>query len=211
MSLAGDCTKNQFEAIKVACAYHNYLGRRRSIKTDQELDADYSVYHFLRWTNRTYELISAWLSEPVIVESGLWRFYLNSDAFDSNLSLGRFKRACAGALEKLQLQNAVRTSANDLRHYLPEGSTAYTVLRHTSQSGMYQLIDVYAFRPLLRNGSIERHWLSLWVAEVLNRKFDDRKKAVAIGGTGMDMGFQLVYELSGALYGEGTAIKQEWI
>jgi len=41
------------------------------------------------------------------------------------------------------------------------------------------------------------------VAKATQSGFDDRQEAVKVGGSGMDMGFALVYELSRALFPNG--------
>ena len=84
-----------------------------------------------------------------------------------------------------------------LRLTLTPGETVYTVLRHTSRSGMYRAIDLYH----LSNG--ERDWLSRRGSTATGIRFDKRHEAMGAGGCGMDMGFSLVYELSSALYPDG--------
>lgn len=94
-----------------------------------------------------------------------------------------------------------RTEAtHELRELFPPGSTAYTVLRHVSGSGMSRAIDVYA---LGRNGSGEcsPRWLSPKVGVVIDEDWSEHYEALNIGGCGMDMGFHVVYSLSAALYG----------
>lgn len=80
---------------------------------------------------------------------------------------------------------------------LPPGSTAYTVQRHLSRSGMHRLIDVYA----IQDG--EPQWLTGYVARVTGFKLDKEREALRVGGCGMDMGFHVVYELSHRLYPKG--------
>lgn len=83
-----------------------------------------------------------------------------------------------------------------LRGMFPPGSTAYTVLRHVSSSGMSRRIAV-----LFVEGSRPRD-VSHLVARALSYKLHERG-GVVVGGCGMDMGFSLVYNLSHALHGAG--------
>jgi hypothetical protein len=54
---------------------------------------------------------------------------------------------------------------------------------------------------------------SYTIAGLLNRGYSEKNghNAVICKGCGMDMGFDLVYNLSSVLYGDGYKIKQEWI
>ena len=83
-----------------------------------------------------------------------------------------------------------------LRQMFPPGSTAYTVLRHVSASGMSRRIAV-----LMAEGSRVRD-VSHLVARALEMRLSD-KGGVIVGGCGMDMGFSLIYNLSSALHGGG--------
>ena len=91
-----------------------------------------------------------------------------------------------------------------LRGCLKEGETLYTVLRHVSQSGLMRRISVLA----LRDSEI-RH-LDWYVAKALDRALGDRE-GVVVHGAGMDMGFELVYSLSYAVFGDGYKLNQAWI
>ena len=97
-----------------------------------------------------------------------------------------------------------------LKGWLAPGDTVYTVLRHTSRSGMSRLIDLYAFRTD-DAGKLFKVYLSYNAATVLGWKYDDGKHAMKVGGCGMDMGFHAVYTLSRALFGDGYALNHEWI
>jgi hypothetical protein len=54
---------------------------------------------------------------------------------------------------------------------------------------------------------------SYLIAGLLNRSYSEKKghNSIVCNGCGMDMGFDLVYNLSSVLYGDGYKIKQEWI
>ena len=77
------------------------------------------------------------------------------------------------------------------------GSTVYTILRHVSRSGMQRTIDMIVLT--------ERGPRSIaYQASVLTGSSLDRDRwGLRVRGTGMDMGFDLVYELSYQLFSEG--------
>ena len=101
--------------------------------------------------------------------------------------------------------------------------TVYTVIRHVSKSGMMREISVVipVFDAL--EGKQFEHYThchvsqfihpSYTIAGLLNRSYSEKNghNAVVCHGCGMDMGFDLVYNLSSVLYGDGYQIKQEWI
>jgi hypothetical protein len=99
--------------------------------------------------------------------------------------------------------------------------TVYTVLRHVSKSGMMREISVVI--PIVTGGDFTedispKHIQqfvhpSYTVAGLLNRSYSEKNghNSVVCHGCGMDMGFDLVYNLSSVLYGDGYKIRQEWI
>ena len=101
--------------------------------------------------------------------------------------------------KRLMSENAKESLLNILK---PD-DTVYTVLRHVSRSGMQRRIDLYTFRD---NKPV---YLSGYYA-IMNGETPPRD-GYKVGGCGMDMGFHLVYGLSSSLFGNGYAIKHEWI
>ena len=95
--------------------------------------------------------------------------------------------------------------------------TVYTVLRHVSTSGMYREISVVV--PIIHDrneitASVKQFiHPSYTIAALLGRGYTEKHghNAVICKGCGMDMGFDLIYNLSSVLYGDGYKIKQEWI
>ncbi len=81
-----------------------------------------------------------------------------------------------------------------LRQEFPPGSTAYTILRHVSRSGMSRTISVVNAK------SEDVTWL---VARAMGEKFDPTHGGIKVGGCGMDMGFHLVYGMSRTIYPDG--------
>ena len=95
--------------------------------------------------------------------------------------------------EKAERQKAIE----DLRKLLQPGMRLHTVLRHVSRSGMSRLVDVY----LLQGG--EARYLSWSVSRASGFPLDNRREAIRVGGCGMDVGFEVVYNLSRALWPNG--------
>lgn len=95
-----------------------------------------------------------------------------------------------------------------LREWIKPGDTVYTVLRHVSRSGTSRHISVVLLQPNAEDPArpIDLHpnySVSVVTGYPLVR--GGASDAIKIGGCGMDMGFQLIYQLSHALYGEGYA------
>jgi hypothetical protein len=89
-----------------------------------------------------------------------------------------------------------------LREWLKPGDTVYTILRHVSASGMSREIGVVILQPDGKGGTVDLHPNYL-VGKAIGERIGKRD-GVIMGGCGMDMGFQLVYMLSWALWPEGV-------
>lgn len=84
----------------------------------------------------------------------------------------------------------------------------FTSVEHVSKSGMTRYLKVFTStgdyrRPLA--------WCSVPVAEVLGWPCPPDREGVKVDGAGMDMGFHLAYSLAHVLYGDGYAIRHDWI
>lgn len=102
--------------------------------------------------------------------------------------------------------NADRQEAIDhLRSILKPGDTVWTDLRSVSRSGMSRKIGVHFFE--VRDGKIERWWLTRFVATATGYRFDEKTECLSVSGCGMDMGFAVVYDLSRALFPEGFKVE----
>ena len=91
-----------------------------------------------------------------------------------------------------------------------ETPTAWTILKNVSASGMSRDMKVctnYEGRV------VDITWYVAKASTVGQLKERNGQRVVRVGGTGMDMGFHLVYSLSLALYGSegGYNLKQEWL
>jgi len=98
-----------------------------------------------------------------------------------------------------------------LTHYLTEGSRVYTILRHVSASGMSRDISL-----VVAHGN-DITDVTYYAAQALGDKLVERNgnRAIRQNGCGMDMGFNLVYNLSAVLFRgaerAGYVLKQAWL
>jgi hypothetical protein len=86
----------------------------------------------------------------------------------------------------------------DLRAILKPGAKVYTNLRHVSGSGMRRHISVHIAQPV---GTLRD--LTRLVARAMDDPLTKDGNALVVGGTGMDMGFHVVYNLGSTLYPDG--------
>ncbi len=92
----------------------------------------------------------------------------------------------------------IQQARTALLGWLKPGDTVYTILRNCSRTGSRRTIGLVIFRdgqPLHPNAS---------VSTVLGLKWADRGDGVITNGGGMDMGFELVYNLGRALWPTGV-------
>lgn len=87
-----------------------------------------------------------------------------------------------------------------LRQYIPIGSTVYTVLRHQASSGMMRCISPIVIDQT--NGQALD--FSRLVSKAVGYKTNEKHGGLTMQGGGMDMGFELVYNLGRVLYPNGT-------
>lgn len=80
---------------------------------------------------------------------------------------------------------------------LKPGETVYTSLVNCARSGMTRWIDLFVMRD---NQPQRITWLA---ARATGYTYDRKREALKIGGCGMDMGFQAVYQLSSVLFRNG--------
>lgn len=95
-----------------------------------------------------------------------------------------------------------------LRAWFPKGSTVYTLLRHVSRSGMQRQISVVA---IIDKDDVRHPNYS--VSRVLGYRLNKggMHDAIIVNGAGMDMGFEIAYSLASKLYGDGYALKHQWL
>jgi hypothetical protein len=123
---------------------------------------------------------------------------------------------------KTKTETVTQEEIDRLKAWIEDNNyTVYTVLRHVSKSGMQREISVVI--PIITGGDVSdgdnparvQQFVhpSYIIAALLGRRYTEAHghNAVVCGGCGMDMGFDLVYNLSARLYGDGYKIRQEWI
>lgn len=103
-------------------------------------------------------------------------------------------------------KDAVRQErAEILREYFKVGDTVYTQLKSVSRSGMSRVIQVVKLN--CANGQAEPLWFGYGVAKLLDLRYDHDREGVKISGCGMDMGFEIVYQMGRALFPKGFGEK----
>lgn len=127
----------------------------------------------------------------------------------------------------MKAEKPTQEDINQLKAWIESNNyTVYTVIRHVSRSGMMReisvvipVIDIPRYdntgdKPKLVYSHVRQFvHPSYTIAGLLNRQYSEKNghNAVVCHGAGMDMGWDLVYNLSSVLYGDGYKIKQEWI
>jgi len=76
---------------------------------------------------------------------------------------------------------------NRLAQWVKPGDTIYTILRHRSASGMSRVVDLKKIE-----GS-EVSSLAYNVAIALGWSYDRDREGLKVGGCGMDVGFEAIY------------------
>ena len=98
-----------------------------------------------------------------------------------------------------------------LTYYVKPGVKVYTILRHVSSSGMSRDISL-----VIGDGN-DITDITYYAAQALGDKLIESKghRAIKQHGCGMDMGFNLVYNLSSVLFAgqerAGYVLKQGWL
>lgn len=86
-----------------------------------------------------------------------------------------------------------------LKDALPKGATVYGIVRHVAPSGMSRRIDFYTIR---KNQPV---YLTVSIAMVLDLPLTRRGNGLQVRGTGMNMIFAVVSDLSNAMDYNGDA------
>jgi hypothetical protein len=103
-----------------------------------------------------------------------------------------------------------------LSDYLNQTSTVYTVSRGVSSSGLTQYVSVMV-AGLDDSNKADLYNITWHVSNVLGEKLHDRNghRVIKLQGGGMDLGFNLVYNLSSVLYAgqerAGYVLKHRWM
>jgi hypothetical protein len=96
--------------------------------------------------------------------------------------------------------------------FLERGDTVHTILEHVSKSGMQRTIRLVVLK-VDDNGKPFALHPNYLAGRVLDVRQETRRAGdgLIVRGCGMDMGFDLVYRLSHALFGDGYALKHAWL
>ena len=99
--------------------------------------------------------------------------------------------------DAMNTQSSKQEARERVLELVKPGDTVYTILRHVSRSGMSRIIDLV----IMQDG--EPQSISGMSYKILDSPLDRDRWGVKVGGTGMDMGFAVVYDLSYRLFPEG--------
>lgn len=113
-----------------------------------------------------------------------------------------------------QKQAQTAEAKSQLLEILHPGDKVYTTLRQVSRSGMSRHISVLvidATRPgeIAEKDNGQPREISHLVARLLDMKRNDRDGGIIISGCGMDMGFEIVYNVGRMLFPDGFGIMGE--
>ena len=111
--------------------------------------------------------------------------------------------------QKLMQKNKIRIekekSVETLKEYLKEDITIHSIIRSVSNSGMSRNIS---FKITDKDNILD---LSYHIAKALQYPFNNKKHAVKVSGSGMDMAFHVVHNLSHVLFDNGYKLKSNII
>lgn len=124
---------------------------------------------------------------------------------------------------KLEFRKGKWIAGKDKYHKgIRQGEIIYTILRHVSRSGMYRVIDAVIMR---KNEPVSIFAvLSQTAKDEIKEmyKLEEKGTGFKVNGCGMDMGFDLVYNISSLLFKNtqhnkkqkedvGYWLKQRWL
>jgi hypothetical protein len=92
-------------------------------------------------------------------------------------------------------------AVRELRELLQPGDTVYTTVLSVSRSGMSRVILPFIIRDN------QPQYIYFKVAAATGRRVHPKKDGIVVHGCGMDMGFELVYTLSRALFPDGFKVE----
>jgi hypothetical protein len=104
---------------------------------------------------------------------------------------------------KAEVEESTKALLDELKH----GDVVYCELVHVARSGMQRVIQLHRFFDVDKHGRVNRRVLGYHAARVLGWSFKQMARGgegVVVNGTGMDMGFHLVYSLGYRLFGRGV-------
>jgi len=87
-----------------------------------------------------------------------------------------------------------------LRDMIKPGDKVYCVLRHVSKSGMSRCIELMIIKDS------ELLTIGYGASKAMGYKYCSDHNGIKVGGCGMDMGFELVYNLGRTLFPNGGPV-----
>ncbi len=97
------------------------------------------------------------------------------------------------------------TAIQKLREVITPGSTIYVVLRRKNKLGTCRWLEFYH----VHDGELKR--ITCDVALAIQCEYCREHDAVRVTGSGLDVGFASVDSLGQALFGNGRALKHQWL
>ena len=89
------------------------------------------------------------------------------------------------------------------------GTTIYTTIRSVAKSGMSRAISCFIIATE-EDGSNYIQSIDYFVGIILGLK-RHKDGGLIVRGSGMDMGFGIVYDLASEMFSDGYALKQRWL
>ena len=97
-----------------------------------------------------------------------------------------------------QAEREKQEAISKLRKFLHPGDTIWTDVKHVARSGMSRSISAH---------TIDNNYpwdISYLIADAIGLPLDRHLGGIKIRGCGMDMGFEIVYQLGHAMFPNGT-------
>ena len=99
------------------------------------------------------------------------------------------------------------TAKEKLLALCPPGKTIYAKVNHVARSGMSRNMSLYI--ACVKDGQSYIQDITYLVASACGYRYNYEKDSIVVGGYGMDMCFEVVYNLSNALHSDGYALNYQ--
>jgi hypothetical protein len=120
----------------------------------------------------------------------------------------------AGPYRKRESMKPTKTEIAEaretLRRWVKPDTRVFCILRHVSLSGMSRTIDLF-IPEVMPDGEVVMRNIGGIASRALGRSYDTKHDGIKISGCGMDMGFALVDDLAGVLFGSGVRLRHSWL
>ena len=97
---------------------------------------------------------------------------------------------------------------DNLKELIHKDDKICTILRRVSARGMSRVISVLVIADYHEIICVD-YYISKLLGIPLRQT--DQGRGLVVSGCGMDMGFDLVYQISYALFGDGYSLSQTWL